>query len=146
MFLATPQEAREGYGVDEMKQRLDVGLLKNGGERTVGPAYIDLDFLLGANGGHLNVNGISGVGTKSTFLLLVNWLLIDQAKRELRERVSGPRLQVVPVAFNVKNFDLFFIDRWNKKYRARTGTAASGRRWATRPQPRSTCPRSGHRS
>ena len=27
------------------------------------------------------------------------------------------RLQVVPVVFNVKNFDLFFIDRWNRDFR-----------------------------
>lgn len=26
------------------------------------------------------------------------------------------RLQVVPVVFNVKNYDLFFIDRWNKEF------------------------------
>ena len=133
VFLATPQEAREGYGVDKMEHKLPVGLLKNGGEQTVGPAYVDLDFLLGANGGHLNVNGIAGVGTKSTFLLLVNWLLIAQAKRELRERVSGPRLQVVPVVFNVKNFDLFFIDRWNKKYRA--GEDGHRREWAEMGHP-----------
>lgn len=120
VFLATPQEAREGYGVDKMEHKLSVGLLKNGGEQTVGPAFVDLDFLLGANGGHLNVNGIAGVGTKSTFLLLVNWLLIEEAKRQAREAVSRPgNLQVVPVVFNVKNFDLFFIDRWNRKYRAK---------------------------
>ena len=119
VFLATPQEAREGYGVDRMEHKLPVGLLRNGGTATVGPAFIDLDFLLGANGGHLNVNGIAGVGTKSTFLLMVNWLLLREAKRQLEANLSGDgNLQVVPVIFNVKNFDLFFIDRWNKKYRA----------------------------
>ena len=120
VFLATPQEAREGYGVDRMEHKLPVGLLRNGGTATVGPAFIDLDFLLGANGGHLNVNGIAGVGTKSTFLLLVSWLLIEEAKRQEREAMSrAGNLRVVSVIFNVKNFDLFFIDRWNKKYRAK---------------------------
>jgi hypothetical protein len=118
VFLATPQEAREGYGVDRMKQRLDVGLLKNGGTAFAGTAAIDLAFLLGENGGHLNVNGIAGLGTKSTLLLTMNWLLLREVDRQLRERPGDPkRLQVVPVIFNVKNFDLFFIDRWNAEFR-----------------------------
>ncbi len=118
VFLATPQEAREGYGVDKMKHRLDVGLLKNGGTEFAGTAAIDLAFLLGENGGHLNVNGIAGLGTKSTLLLTMNWLLLREVARQLREKPSDPkRLQVVPVIFNVKNFDLFFIDRWNAEFR-----------------------------
>ncbi len=59
---------------DRMGQRLDVGLLRNGGTQFAGRAAIDLDFLLGKNGGHLNVNGIAGLGTKSTLLMSLNWL------------------------------------------------------------------------
>ncbi len=118
VFLATPADARRGYGVDRMGAPLAVGLLRNGGTQFAGQAVIDLDFLLGKNGGHLNVNGIAGLGTKSTLLLTVNWLLLREVERQ-RETlgVSHPkRLQVVPVVFNVKNFDLFFIDRWNAEY------------------------------
>ena len=79
-------------------------------------AAIDLDFLLGKNGGHLNVNGIAGLGTKSTLLLIVNWLLLRRAQLQKEATPSGPRLQVVPIVFNVKNFDLFFIDRWNANF------------------------------
>ena len=118
VFLATPADARKGYGVDRMGAPLAVGLLRNGGTQFAGQAMIDLDFLLGKNGGHLNVNGIAGLGTKSTLLLTVNWLLLREVERQ-REKlgISHPkRLQVVPVVFNVKNFDLFFIDRWNTEY------------------------------
>ena len=118
VFLATADDAKKGYGVDRMKQPLDVGLLRNGGTQFAGRAAIDLAFLLGENGGHLNVNGIAGLGTKSTLLLNINWLLLREAARQKKERPSDPkRLQVVPVIFNVKNFDLFFIDRWNTEYR-----------------------------
>lgn len=118
VFLATPEAARKGYGVDRMGAPLAVGLLRNGGTQFAGQAVIDLDFLLGKNGGHLNVNGIAGLGTKSTLLLTINWLLLREVERQ-REKlgVTNPkRLQVVPVVFNVKNFDLFFIDRWNTEF------------------------------
>jgi hypothetical protein len=46
VYLATPSEAARGYGLDRMGQRLDVGLLRNGGTQFAGRAAIDLDFLL----------------------------------------------------------------------------------------------------
>src|SRR5262249_19691524 len=55
--LATPEEARAAYRADEMENPLAIGLVKNGGSATAGPGFIDLDYLLGINGGHLNVNG-----------------------------------------------------------------------------------------
>jgi DNA helicase HerA-like ATPase len=116
VYLATPSEAARGYGLDRMGQRLDVGLLRNGGTQFAGRAAIDLDFLLGKNGGHLNVNGIAGLATKSTLLLIVNWLLLREARQQKEDTPSGPRLQVIPVVFNVKNFDLFFLDRWNTHF------------------------------
>ncbi|QJW94157.1 ATP-binding protein [Frigoriglobus tundricola] len=117
VFLATPDEAGRGYGLDRMGDRLDVGLLRNGGTDFAGRAAVDLDFLLGKNGGHLNVNGIAGLGTKSTLLLIVNWLLLERARLWKEKFPSDPRrLQVVPVIFNVKNFDLFFIDRRNTEF------------------------------
>ncbi len=117
VFLANAREASHGYGLDQMGRRLDVGLLRNGGTQFAGRAALDLDFLLGKNGGHLNVNGIAGLGAKSTLLLHVNWLLLREAQRQKNDRPGDPRrLQVVPVVFNVKNFDLFFIDRWNTTF------------------------------
>jgi len=117
VFLATAAEAGRGYGLDRMGQRLDVGLLRNGGTDLAGRAAIDLDFLLGKNGGHLNVNGIAGLATKTTLLLEVVWLLLREARRQKENNTSDPRrLQVVPIAFNVKNFDLFFLDRWNTRF------------------------------
>jgi DNA helicase HerA-like ATPase len=113
VYLGGQREAEMGYGVDRMGKPLAVGLLRNGGTAFAGPARIDLDFLLGKNGGHLNVNGIAGLGAKSSFLLHVNYLLLREAERQKRGLGGKPnRLQVVPIVFNVKNFDLFFIDHW----------------------------------
>src|SRR5260370_27216750 len=68
---ATEEHARLAYGFDEMASPLVVGLVRNGGTRTAGRAFIDTDYLLGSQGGHLNVPGIAGVGTKPSFLTIV---------------------------------------------------------------------------
>ena len=117
VYLGGEEEARMAYGADEMEHPLSVGLVKNGGTRMAGPGQIDLDYLLGANGGHLNVTGVAGRGTKSSFLLHVNYLLLHEARKQQAERPADPRrLRVVPIILNVKNFDLFHVDRGNRRY------------------------------
>ncbi len=118
VMLAGPAEAPLAYGADEIEHPLEVGLIKNGGNHVAGAGVIDLDYLLGTNGGHLNVNGAAGRGTKSSFLLFIMWMLLRLARQQKRERPSAQdRLRIVPIILNVKNFDLFYIDCWSKRYR-----------------------------
>ena len=119
VLLGGAAEAAIAYAADEIDEgkALALGVVKNGGTRLAGPGRIDLDYLLGENGGHLNVNGVAGRGTKSSFLLHVVYLLLREARRQVREAPSGlDPLKVVPIVLNVKNFDLFFIDRPSKKF------------------------------
>lgn len=119
VLLGTAEEAQLAYGIDEIDEenRLPVGLIKNGGEATAGMGVIDLDYLLGANGGHMNVNGVAGRGTKSSFLLFVIYMLLEKARarKQLRPSDNNP-LSVVPIILNVKGFDLFHIDCWSRRY------------------------------
>src|SRR5262245_28706915 len=101
--LGGEADARKGYGVDRMREenRLQVGRLRNGGTAYAGPAIIDLAYLLGENGGHLNVNGIAGLGAKSSFLLHVLDLLMRWAKRV--GMTGDPiRTQLGPMSFHIK--------------------------------------------
>ncbi|HTU88555.1 MAG TPA: ATP-binding protein [Gemmataceae bacterium] len=117
VYLGGEDDARMAYGFDEIEKPLTVGRVRNGGSRFAGPGRIDLDYLLGANGGHLNVNGVAGRGTKSSLLLHFNYLLLREARRQLLKRPSATdRLRIVPIILNVKNFDLFHIDRRSKRY------------------------------
>ena len=121
VLLGGEDEARVAYAANEIAdaKRLAVGLIKNGGTRLAGPGCIDLDYLLGENGGHLNVNGVAGRGTKSSFLLHLIYLLERKARRQAAERpMDEDRLRVVPIILNVKSFDLFAIDRANKGFDA----------------------------
>jgi DNA helicase HerA-like ATPase len=117
VYLGGEAEAHMAYAFDEVENPLDVGRVRNGGRRFAGPGRIDLDYLLGANGGHLNVNGVAGRGTKSSLLLHFNYLLLREARRQQRERPGDQdRLRIVPIILNVKNFDLFHIDRRSRRY------------------------------
>ena len=119
VFRGNEAAAQLAYGADEIQRPLTVGLVKNGGSSFAGAGVIDLDYLLGANGGHMNVNGAAGRGTKSSFLLWVNWMLLHVARQQKQSRPSDPdRLRIVPIILNVKNFDLFYIDQWSRVYNA----------------------------
>lgn len=119
IFLATNADAQLAYQADEIDagRTLTVGLVKNGGEALAGPGMIDMDYLLGVNGGHLNANGSAGRGTKSSYLLMCIYMLLREARRQEKDRPSDRnRLRIVPIVFNVKGYDLFYFDRWNRHY------------------------------
>jgi hypothetical protein len=117
VYLADQAEAAIAYGANDIAEgnALSTGLIKNGGAQLAGPGVIDLDYLLGVNGGHLNVNGSAGRGTKSSLLMYMVRMLLDYARKQ--EVSSASRRQIVPIILNVKNFDLFYIDCPNKRFK-----------------------------
>jgi DNA helicase HerA-like ATPase len=123
VHLAGDSAADRAFGFDAIGDgaRLDVGLVRNGADGTAGRAALDLDYLLGQNGGHLLVNGKSGKATKSSFLLHVVYLLLRLARqRQADAPGDADALQVVPVVFNVKGTDLLYLDHPHRAYDAET--------------------------
>lgn len=121
VYLASADEARISYGSEDILpgRALEIGLIKNGANEVAGSGMIDLDYLLGRNGGHMNVNGSAGRATKSSFLLFINRLLLRRAQIEKISRPSArDRLRIVPIILNVKGFDLFYIDQKSNRYDA----------------------------
>ena len=117
VYLGSEDDAQLAYRFDEIEHPLTVGLIKNGGNAIAGRGVIDLDYLLGVNGGHMNINGIAGRGTKSSFLLFTVYQLLKKARDRALERPSDPNpLLVVPIILNVKGYDLFHIDKWSRRY------------------------------
>ena len=111
--LGGAAEAKIAYGFDEMSRPMPVGLLKNGARKFAGNGVIDLDYLLGENGGHLNVNGMAGVGTKTTFILTIIKSL--QKKAEISKQEGKPFF-IVPIILNVKGEDLMWLNRKNSRF------------------------------
>ncbi len=136
VYLAQEADANRAYGVEEAENRVAIGLLKNGDSQVAGAGILDTDYLLGLNGGHLNVTGTAGRGTKSSFLLTVIRLLLNRARQQARTTPSATNnLQVVPIILNVKNFDLFYIDEWNRRYTLDRDRATWQALGETNPEP-----------
>ena len=117
VFLGEKSDADYAYGFSEMSRALAVGQLYNGASKFAGLAQIDLHFLLGENGGHMNVAGMAGVGTKSSFLLAMLKILLHHAKTSKTKTSKNTEpLYIVPIVLNVKGEDLMWINRQNRNF------------------------------
>lgn len=127
--LGGQEEAGIAYAFGDMRRALPVGLLCNGARGSAGPGFIDLAYLLGERGGHINVNGIAGVAAKSSFLLTLIKLLLHESERsqpaaasrragEGGARPADDPFYVVPVVLNVKGEDLMWINKRNREFDA----------------------------
>lgn len=120
VFLATEAEAGRGYGYPEMEEAsadLIVGLLRNGGTDVAGAAKLDTRYILGEFGGHVNVTGVAGTGTKTSFLMVLVKMLLLHARAITLKHPSSP-LFVVPIVFNVKGNDLMWLNCPNRRFDA----------------------------
>lgn len=119
VFSCMGRDAEKAYEMDGYadERGVCVGLIRNGGDSTAGRAFLDQDFLLGAQSGHLNVNGAAGSGTKSSFLTIAAYQTINAVKaRAAGMTGTGMAPRIKCIIFNVKGFDLFSLDRWSTKF------------------------------
>lgn len=136
VYPATHAEAAYAYGFDKIKLGAPVGLLKNGAKSHAGPALIDLGYLLGENGGHLNINGISGVATKTSSMLVAMMSLLQTAERLRRERPAAPgALRIIPVLFSVKGTDMLWLDKPSRPFAEIPARAQHWRDMGLEPRP-----------
>ena len=95
-------EREKALFFDQMGQRLPVGLSRDGE-----PLYINMEFLDGRRGAHVNISGISGVATKTTYAtFLLHSLFTSDA-------LGAGSVNTKALIFNVKGEDLMFLDHPN---------------------------------
>ena len=87
---------------DQMPQRLPIGLSRDGE-----PMYINLEFLDGRRGAHVNISGISGVATKTSYATFLLHSIFTSGALEARS------INTKALIFNVKGEDLLFLDHPN---------------------------------
>jgi hypothetical protein len=93
-------------GVDKIPERYRVpaGLIRmsNGTQAVV---YLDLRYVLGPEGAHVNITGISGLATKTSYAMFLIQSILQTAER------AGMRNKIGVVILNVKHGDLLSIDQ-----------------------------------
>jgi DNA helicase HerA-like ATPase len=112
VYLASKDEISKALGLDGIKNKLACGFLKmyEGTEDEV-PLTVHLDrkFLLGSEGAHLNISGISGLAAKTSYAMF----LMKSIQDTYASLSDDEEDSVAFVLFNVKGRDLMAIDRPN---------------------------------
>jgi hypothetical protein len=103
VFLAAGSDRDKALFFDGMTNRFPLGLSRDGE-----PVYGNFEFLNGARGAHVNISGISGVATKTTY---ATFLLYGIFQSGLLGREAGNTHALI---FNVKGEDLLFLDKPNR--------------------------------
>lgn len=103
----TPEDIKKAYGLDKVKNPLPCGYLEMYGEQV--PVNINADFIVGPDGAHLNISGISGLACKTSYcMFLLNAMQQKYAKPDLTSEKNKTAAYVI---FNVKGQDLLTIDK-----------------------------------
>ncbi|MFO7298649.1 MAG: ATP-binding protein [Actinomycetes bacterium] len=89
---------------DRMERRLPVGLTRDGE-----PVWVNLEFINGARGAHINISGISGVATKTSYATFLLHSLFNSGV------LGAAAVNTKALIFNVKGEDLLHLDRPNRK-------------------------------
>ncbi|MCA9846650.1 MAG: ATP-binding protein, partial [Dehalococcoidia bacterium] len=119
VYLATGEAREKALFFDRMQDEEDDFRFPVGLDRSGRPVYGNLEFLDGTRGAHVNISGISGVATKTTYATFLLHSLF-------RSGVLGPEaVNTKALIFNVKGEDLLFLDRPNARL-----TEEQRARWA----------------
>ncbi len=86
--------------IPDARKRVLAGFIKG---RELLPAFYHSDFLLGPEGAHLNVGGISGLAAKTSYVRFLMYSLLDYMEK------TGDSIYIV--VFNVKRLDFLGLHR-----------------------------------
>lgn len=112
VYLASASEITLALGLDKIQNPLVCGSLKmyeGTPDEIVLPVNLNSKFILGKEGAHLNISGISGLASKTSYAMFLMKSIQDQY---LKKPVDSEE-NVAFVIFNVKGRDLMAIDRPN---------------------------------
>lgn len=102
--IATGDERDRALFFDQMEQRFPVGLARNGE-----PLWVNFEFLNGERGAHVNISGISGVATKTSYATFLLHSLFTSGV------LGKASVNTKSLIFNVKGEDLLHLDRVNNR-------------------------------
>ncbi|WP_041227553.1 ATP-binding protein [Deinococcus deserti] len=118
---AQGESLRLALSADKMDYAFAGGLLADG---QVLP--INYQFVNGESGGHINISGISGVATKTSYALFLLHSIFRGGV--LNQRGEGHNTRAL--IFNVKGEDLLFLDQPNRRVAEKEGAVQGRKGWS----------------
>ncbi len=101
---AEGSERDEALDMVEVEHRLPAGLTRDGQ-----PVMLDLEFIDGTKGAHVNISGISGVATKTSYATFLLYSMFNSGV------LGAAATNTKGLVFNVKGEDLLFLDHENTR-------------------------------
>jgi len=114
--FASAEGIAEALGIDAMaeRNRIPAGLIKmSNGASTV--AFLDLEFIFGPEGAHINISGISGLATKTSYAMFMLQSILQKAERTRDDKEKPLSEKIAVIILNVKQGDLLQIDQPGSK-------------------------------
>ena len=102
--IAVDQERDRALFFDRMERRVPVGMARSGE-----PLWVNLDFVNGERGAHVNISGISGVATKTSYATFLVHSLFTSGV------LGTASVNTKALIFNVKGEDLLHLDKANTR-------------------------------
>ncbi len=104
VYRARGRDRELALHFDRMEEKLAAGFSRDGL-----PVYLDLSFLDGRRGAHVNISGVSGVATKTSYASFLLYSLFGSGV------LGAEAANTKALVFNVKGEDLLFLDHANAR-------------------------------
>ena len=116
VMLATAEEINYALGLNDIRNPLVCGYLEmyegtKGCEKVTLPVNLNSKFIIGPEGAHLNISGISGLASKTSYAMFLLKAIQDSYMK--KDPQNEDEDSVAFVLFNVKGKDLLAIDQLN---------------------------------
>ena len=116
VMLATAEEIEYALGLNDIRNPLVCGYLEmyegtKDCEKVTLPVSLNSKFIIGPEGAHLNISGISGLASKTSYAMFLLKAIQDSYMKKDPENEDED--SVAFVLFNVKGKDLLAIDQIN---------------------------------
>ena len=117
VMLATAEEINYALGLNDIRNPLVCGYLEmydgtKGCEKVTLPVNLNSKFIIGPEGAHLNISGISGLASKTSYAMFLLKAIQDSYMKKGPQNDDSED-SVAFVLFNVKGKDLLAIDQVN---------------------------------
>lgn len=116
VMLATAEEINYALGLNDIRNPLVCGYLEmyegtKDCEKVTLPVNLNSKFIIGPEGAHLNISGISGLASKTSYAMFLLKAIQDSYMK--KDPKNEDEDSVAFVLFNVKGKDLLAIDQLN---------------------------------